>query len=58
MAAIGLSLIFGTTGLVNFAHAELVTWGQLTTFFFNSYGLAGVLGFLAPCRRRSATGST
>lgn len=48
MAAIGLSLIFGTTGLVNFAHAELVTWGQLSTFFFNSYGLAGVLGFLAP----------
>ena len=48
MAAIGLSLIFGTTGLVNFAHAELVTWGQLTTFFFNYYGLAGILGFLAP----------
>ncbi|MDH3682653.1 MAG: branched-chain amino acid ABC transporter permease [Acidimicrobiia bacterium] len=48
MAAIGLSLIFGTTGLVNFAHAELVTWGGLTTFFFNYYGLAGVLGFLAP----------
>ena len=48
MAAIGLSLIFGTTGLVNFAHAELVTWGQLTTFFFNYYGLAGMLGFLAP----------
>lgn len=48
MAAIGLSLIFGTTGLVNFAHAELVTWGQLTTFFFNYYGFAGVIGFLAP----------
>lgn len=48
MAAVGLSLIFGTTGLVNFAHAELVTWGQLMTFFFNYYGLAGVLGFLAP----------
>lgn len=48
MAAIGLSLIFGTTGLVNFAHAELVTWGQLTTFFFNYYGLAGAIGFLAP----------
>jgi branched-chain amino acid transport system permease protein len=48
MAAIGLSLIFGTTGLVNFAHAELVTWGQLATFFFNYYGLAGLIGFLAP----------
>ena len=35
MAAIGLSLIFGTTGLVNFAHSELVTWGMLSSFFFN-----------------------
>lgn len=48
MAAIGLTLIFGTTGLVNFAHAELVTWGMLSTYFFNLYGLAGVIGFLAP----------
>ena len=48
MAAIGLSLIFGTTGLVNFSHAEMITWGQLTTFFFNYYGLAGMIGFLAP----------
>ncbi|NQY55011.1 MAG: branched-chain amino acid ABC transporter permease [Ilumatobacteraceae bacterium] len=48
MAAIGLSLIFGTTGLVNFAHSELVTWGMLSSFFFNFYGLAGVIGFLAP----------
>lgn len=35
MAAIGLSLIFGTTGLVNFAHGELVTFGALVAFFFN-----------------------
>lgn len=48
MAAIGLTLIFGTTGLVNFAQAELVTWGMLSTYFFNFYGLAGVIGFLAP----------
>ena len=48
MAAIGLTLIFGTTGLVNFAHAELVTWGMLSTYFFNFYGLAGLIGFLAP----------
>ena len=27
LAAIGLSLIFGTTGLSNFAHAEMVTFG-------------------------------
>ncbi len=35
MAAIGLSLIFGTTGLVNFAHGEMVTFGALVAFFFN-----------------------
>jgi len=36
MTAIGLSLIFGTTGLVNFAHGELVTIGALATYFFNA----------------------
>ena len=47
MAAIGLSLVFGTTGLVNFAHGEMVTWGMLSAYFFNYYGLAGVFGFMA-----------
>ena len=46
MAAIGLSLIFGTTGLVNFDHAELITWGTLMAYFFNIYGLVGFLGFM------------
>jgi neutral amino acid transport system permease protein len=36
LAAVGLSLIFGTTGLTNFAHGELVTLGALVGFFFNS----------------------
>ena len=35
MAAIGLSLIFGTTGLTNFAHGEMVTWGALVAWFIN-----------------------
>ncbi len=35
MAAIGLSLIYGTTGLSNFAHGEMVTIGALTLFTFN-----------------------
>jgi neutral amino acid transport system permease protein len=35
MAAVGLSLIFGTTGLVNFAHGEIVTFGALAAYFFN-----------------------
>jgi branched-chain amino acid transport system permease protein len=29
MGALGLSLIFGTTGLTNFAHGELITFGAL-----------------------------
>jgi branched-chain amino acid transport system permease protein len=47
MAAIGLSLIFGTTGLTSFAHSEMMTFGMLTTYFFNYYGLAGFFGFMA-----------
>lgn len=35
MSAIGLSLIFGTTGLVNFAHGDLVTVGAFTAFALN-----------------------
>jgi len=35
MAAVGLSLIYGTTGLTNFAHGELVTFGALVAFFGN-----------------------
>ncbi len=47
MAAIGLSLIFGTTGLTNFAHSEMMVFGMLTSYFFNYYGLAGLFGFMA-----------
>lgn len=35
MSAVGLSLIFGTTGLVNFAHGELVTFGALAAWTAN-----------------------
>lgn len=35
LAAIGLSLIFGTTGLTNFAHGELVTLGAVAAWVFN-----------------------
>jgi branched-chain amino acid transport system permease protein len=35
LAAVGLSLIFGTTGLTNFAHGELVTLGALVAYFVN-----------------------
>ncbi len=32
MAALGLSMIFGTTGLTNFSHGELVTFGAMAGF--------------------------
>jgi branched-chain amino acid transport system permease protein len=34
VAAIGISLIFGTTGLNNFAHGEMLTFGALLTWVF------------------------
>lgn len=52
LAAVGLSLIFGTTGLTNFAHGELVTFGALAAWFVNvQLGVqlipAAVIGVLA-----------
>jgi branched-chain amino acid transport system permease protein len=41
LASIGLSLIFGVTGLVNFAHGELVTFGALVAYFFSASGAVG-----------------
>jgi branched-chain amino acid transport system permease protein len=55
LCSVGLSLIYGTTGLVNFAHGELVTFGALAAWFFNTNTggpevtlmVAGVLGVAA-----------
>jgi len=41
LAAVGLSLIFGTMGLVNFAHGELVSFGAIVALLFNVVGVAG-----------------
>ena len=59
ITSVGLSLIFGTTGLSNFSHGEMVTFGAIVAFWFNqSLGwhlipaavaaaiLSGVLGYL------------
>ncbi|WP_043638832.1 branched-chain amino acid ABC transporter permease [Nonomuraea candida] len=35
LGALGLSLIYGTTGLTNFAHGELVTLGAVIAYAFN-----------------------
>jgi neutral amino acid transport system permease protein len=39
MCSVGLSLIFGTTGLTNFAHGEMVTFGALVAWWLNKAGL-------------------
>ena len=36
LCSIGLSLIFGVTGLTNFAHGELVTFGALVAFWLSA----------------------
>jgi branched-subunit amino acid ABC-type transport system permease component len=36
MAALGLSMIFGTTGLTNFAHGELITFGAIMAYAVDS----------------------
>lgn len=52
LGAIGLSLIFGTTGLTNFAHSELITLGALTTYLYTTVAglpflLAAALGLVS-----------
>lgn len=36
LAAMGAALIYGTTGLSNFAHGEMVTWGALVALIFST----------------------
>ena len=36
LAAVGLSLVFGTTGLSNFAHSEMVTFGAIAALILGS----------------------
>ena len=44
LAAIGISLIFGTTGLNNFAHGEMLTFGALFTWLLHAqWGLDLIL---------------
>jgi branched-chain amino acid transport system permease protein len=45
--ALGLSMVFGTTGLTNFAHGELVTFGAIMTYLANRvWGLPIVVSIL------------
>ena len=45
LAALGLSLIFGTTGLTNFAHGEILTLAGLLTYYLSA--IAGLPVLLA-----------
>lgn len=48
LAGLGLSLIFGTTGLTNFAHGELMTFGAIAAYVFNrGFGLPVILSAVA-----------
>lgn len=47
ITAVGLSLIFGVTGLVNFAHGELVTLGAVVAWYLNAAGGGPGLHLLA-----------
>lgn len=38
LSSVGLSLIFGVTGLVNFSHGDIVTLGAVLAFWFNTAG--------------------
>lgn len=48
MASIGLSLVFGTTSLVNFAHGEMVTVGAFLAYGINLAAGPGTLLWAAP----------
>jgi neutral amino acid transport system permease protein len=45
LAALGLNLVFGTTGLTNFAHGELLTLGGLLTYYLSA--IVGLKVFFA-----------
>ena len=60
ITAVGLSLIYGTTGLSNFAHGELVTLGAIVAWWMNqSVGLhillAAPIGIAAGGARRASS---
>lgn len=59
LAAVGLSLIYGVTSIVNFAHAEMVAFGAIVTWWIEDWtgmpliiallfgvALGGLLGFV------------
>lgn len=56
LAAIGLSLIYGTTGLSSFSHGEQVTLGGLLAYSFTSIGVPLILAAVLSTVICAATG--
>jgi neutral amino acid transport system permease protein len=56
LAAIGLSLVFGTTSLPNFAHGEMVTVGALFTLYLSIAGVPLLLSFVIAVALSAAFG--
>jgi len=46
VAAVGLSVIYGTTGLSNFAHGELVAFGAIVAWYANQRWFGGGVHFI------------
>ncbi|WP_199701607.1 branched-chain amino acid ABC transporter permease [Jiangella rhizosphaerae] len=46
LAGLGLSLVFGTTGLTNFAHGELIVFGAVAALLLNQAGMPILLAAL------------
>ncbi|HEX7135665.1 MAG TPA: branched-chain amino acid ABC transporter permease [Iamia sp.] len=58
ITAIGLSLIFGTTGLTNFAHGEMVTFGGIMAWYANvEWGLNFIVTMLIAIAAGGAMGA-
>ncbi len=49
LAAVGLTLVFGTTGIVNLAHGEFVTFGAIVAWYANANGVPLVLAGVVAC---------
>lgn len=59
LAAIGLTLVYGTTGISNFAHGEMVTFGAIAAYFLvapATLALPWWLGFPAAVLLSAALG--
>jgi branched-chain amino acid transport system permease protein len=56
LASVGLSLVFGTTKLSNFAHAEMVTFGAVFALFLASFGVNPFLGIILAVIASGAAG--